>query len=133
MNQSNAYHQLLSDIVEALVDSTGAGYALRALGLEHPLAPPGDVTDYDGRVRLSAYLEGSRSHSAAHLREIAIRDADNAAKFLEDRRRMQLRQARITFDAAITLVLIGTAVVLVALLFSMRILQRPALSAHLVE
>lgn len=122
MEHAGAYLQILNDVVGALRASVGPGYALQALGLAHPLAPPGGVNEFDSEVRLHAYIENSRSESKDSLRDTAIHAIDAAYKFLNARRSERLRQARITFNAAMTLVLLGTIILLggVVLLFLQR-------------
>ena len=116
MENAGRYFQLLSDVVDTLQKAVGPGYALSALGLADPLAPPGGVTDFDSSLRLSAYLQSSSSASEDSLRKITLRAIDQGHRFLEQRRQERLRQARITFNAAITLVLVGTGIILLGVL-----------------
>lgn len=103
---------LLADVVATLESTAGAGNALRALGLAHPLAPPGGVSDYDTRVRLAAFVEGARATGAADLNRITVRAIEAGERFLEAVRRERLRQPATSFNAAITLVLLGTVIIL---------------------
>lgn len=113
------YFELLSHVVQTVQASTGPGRALEAFKLADPHAPPGGISDYDSRVRLGAFLEGQRAAPEKELRNATMRALRNAYDFLDRRRRERLRQARITFNTAVSLVLLGTLIILagVVLLF----------------
>ena len=115
------YASILADVVATLDTTVGPGHALQALGLGHPMAPTG-VTEFDSRVRLSAYAESARGVSEQHARDLAVRAADAGLRFLEQLRRERLRQAATSFNAALSLLSVGTLIVLAGavLLFMQR-------------
>jgi TRADD-N domain-containing protein len=111
MIEASAYFNLLNDVVKTLQNVVGPGFALEALGLAHPLAPPGGVTDHDSHVRLLAHVDSYRSAPSKDLREVTIRSIESASRFLDGQRDLALRQARTSFNVAITVSVVGILII----------------------
>lgn len=106
------YADLVAETITSLSALEGAGLVLRAFGLGHSMAPDG-VNDYDSRVRLAEVTNSVRSKRPDDARTAALQVLETGERFLTDLRYERLRQATWSFNAALALVLAGTAIVLI--------------------
>lgn len=107
------YFKVSEDAVNALVQFVGIGQTLHVLGAVPPQFPAEGVSDYDSRLRLAEYLNSHRAARGTDQKEMAERLLKSAHAFLVKHRKERLRQAQKTFNVALTLVIVGTAVVFI--------------------
>jgi hypothetical protein len=106
------YLDLFAELGEILESSLGPGRAAHVLCPAHPLEPPDGVSDYDSRVRLSAYLTSHAKSPTDSVRRVLSADVERARLYLGEYRAERLRQAKCSFNTALTLVIVGTVVII---------------------